>query len=191
MKIFLDFDSTLVDLHEPYINWLKAEKNIKIKTKDISHWNWVIEQYGEDTSNYFKIDGIYEKEVKPISGSQLFIKTLNKLYGKENVFIISNSFKNMVIEKTEYARKNYDIFINNFIHVEDKWKFTSDGILVDDAPHNVVNHTINNRKPSILFNYRNRYGWAKLKNPISMITTCIGYSDCLNIIEKSKKFFPE
>ena len=73
----------------------------------------------------------------------------------------------------------------------DKWKYTSDGILIDDAPHNVIAHTLNNKKPSILFNYRNRYGWANLDKNIPMIVKCLDYSECLKVLDYSKKYFPK
>ncbi len=191
MKVYLDFDSTLVTLAEEWIKWLKEEKFIKISTKDILHWNWISDTYGEHVNQFWKTEGIYKNKIKPISGSVEFVNILKKIYGFENVIIISNSARNMVDEKIEFAKKHFNIIPNNFLHVEEKWKYTSDGILIDDAPHNVISHTKNNSKPAILFNYRNRYGWAKLNSPEKYVTICNGYDKCLEVLNSSKRFFSE
>lgn len=191
MKIYLDFDSTLVDFTKGWIDWLKKEKNIKIKAKDIEHWDWISKHHGEDVNRYWKTSGIYKNDIKPIAGSQEFIVILKYLYGEDNIFIISNSARNMEDEKWEYSKKHFNFNPSNFIHVADKFKYTSDGILIDDAPHNVVDHVVNNGKPAILFNYRNTYGWGKLEQKHRLITICNTYADCIGVIDTFKKFFPE
>ena len=186
MRIYLDFDSTLVDLVSGWINWLKLEKNIRIMQGDITSWNWISETFGEDVNDYWKIKGIYNT-IKPIPGSIEFVTVLKDLYGKENIFIISHSDVTMKKEKELYAEKHYKTLASNFFHAEKKWEYTSDGLLMDDAPHNVLGHTRNNNKPAILFNYRNKYGWATLKSPEKGVTICTDYGKCLQVIDSNKK----
>jgi 5'(3')-deoxyribonucleotidase len=190
MKVFLDYDNTLCDLLSPWLDWLKLEKNIRIKQMDIQNWNWISENFGEDTNDYWKTKGIYDN-IKPISGAVEFMMVLKKVYGSENVFLISNSASNMIREKEAHAKKHFGIEGNYFQHADNKWEYTSDGILIDDAPHNVVAHVMNNNKPAILFNYRNRYGWANVPVKIKNLTTCTDYGKILKVINDNKKYFTE
>ena len=190
MRCYLDFDSTLVDLTKGWLDWLKKEKFIKITTKNIVQWDWVPQTYGSHVNEYWQTKGIYDT-IKPISGAVEFVTVLKSLYGTENVFLISNSHSNMIKEKEDYARRVFKISPSSFHHADSKWQFTSDGVLVDDAPHNVIAHVRNNLKPAILFNYRNRYGWSKLERPEKFVTICNCYGKCLETINNSKKYFSE
>lgn len=189
-KIYVDMDSTLVDLMSNWIDWLNKEKSVKVTTKEIIHWDYIAETFGEEANNFWKTKGVYNN-VKPINGSVEFMYILQKMYDKENVVIISKCVKSNYDEKVKYAEKYFNILPNNFINASDKWQFTSDGILIDDAPHNVIEHSIKNEKPSILFNYRNRYGWANLNKEHKLITKCKDYSECLKVIKSSEKYFKE
>ena len=187
-KVYVDLDSTLVDLMSEWIKWLNDEKFIKIKTQNILHWEYLSEKYGEHVNDFWKQKGIYNN-IKPINGSIEFMYILKKMYGKENVVVISKCVKSNQEEKVKYSEKIFGVLPNNFINASDKWQFTSDGILIDDAPHNVIDHVKRNNKPAILFNYRNRYGWANIKEKVPFVSKCKDYAECLEVIDKSKKFF--
>jgi 5'(3')-deoxyribonucleotidase len=188
MKVFLDFDNTLVDLAQGWLDWLAKEKYIKVTTKHIKEWDWLSKTYGEHVNEYWKTPNIYD-DIIPIPGSITFVEALKRIYGRENILIISNSAKNMIDEKTIFAEKYFKILPTNVLHVADKWKYTSEGVLIDDAPHNVIDHVKANQTPAILFNYRNKWGWANLKEPVKFVTTCINYADCLTELAKIKKKF--
>jgi len=169
MKIFVDYDSTLVDLIDGWLKWIKKTHGHKIKTEQITEWNWLSNTHGEAMNDYWKINGVYNRDVKPISGAVMFMDALRNLYGEESVFIISASHCGMENEKAEHAKKHFGIDPGYFMHKHEKYRYTSDGILIDDAPHYIAQHIRANEKPGILFNYRNRYGWAYLPgNPLLM-----------------------
>ncbi len=185
-------DNTLVNLVAGWIKWLKKEKYINITATNILNQCWISETYGEHANEYWKRSGIYENEVLPIPGAINFIKALKYIYGENNIIIISNSVRNMVNEKTKYALEVFEIINTNFLHTSEKWKYTEDGILIDDAPCDVLDHVKSNHTPAILFNYRNRYGWAKLDKPNKLVHTCTNYAECITILSKiQSKYFPK
>lgn len=189
MRVYLDMDNTLVDLADGWVKWLKKKNIANITSKDILNWDWISENFGNKSNDYWKTPGIYERDILPIPGSITFVAALQKIYGKDDVVIISNSARNMIAEKTDYAVKHFKVDSGNILHVEHKSQYTFDGVLIDDAPHNIINHIKQNQVPGLLFNYRNRWGWAKLEEPNVLIKTCINYADCITQLEKARKQF--
>jgi len=193
MKLYLDYDNVLVDLVSPWLDWIKDHHRYKIKSTDILHWNWLEQTYGQEINEFWKTEGVYFDKVSPLPGAVFFVDALRKIFNEEDIFIISASHDTMIWEKEKHAKHYFNIPAHRFLHKHDKYRWTSDGILVDDSVSNISNHVAYNNLPGFLFNYRNSYGWSKLYNPMKNLYAVQDYGTLLEMIcsPSVKMYFKE
>ena len=159
MKIYCDYDSTLNTLAQAWTDWANRLYHTNITTKDILHWNWMGERFGGSVNDFWKNADIYKNDVVTVlPGSIPFIKTLQSLFGKENVFIVTHSWPGTEVEKDKQIRRKFGFI--NIIHEADKFRVTNDGILIDDRACTVGYHCQINKMRGIVFNNNNNYGWS-------------------------------
>jgi 5'(3')-deoxyribonucleotidase len=155
--IFLDYDETLVDLLSPTLKYIRNELNITIKREEVIEYNYLSNLLGEVIYDYWN-NNTYENVI-PFSGSVNFVKNLKSL--GYNICIISSCHINNSLHKLNHI-SNFFPFVDNFIPVFDhnKHKYTKDSILIDDYNKNIIEHTIINNAPGLLFSYNSINKWC-------------------------------
>lgn len=194
-KIFVDYDSTLNNLDDAWVKWVNEKYNQNITRSHIEHWDWMEDYFGIEANDFFKDPKIYSDDViVPISGSQNFMFSLCYEYGAENVFIITASANGTTNSKDNHIVEYYNGFgflRENIIHTHDKHEYTKEGIIIDDAVHQVESHCINNNKLGIVFDRDGLNGWSKPCNVDNLFNHNVrnnlrfaySYDMILNILE--------
>jgi hypothetical protein len=163
MKIYLDYDGTLCDLPFIWIDWVNKTFDKNFTLQDVIHYDYIANVLGDSANKMWRTKGCYTN-VTPFFKSQFFVDQLKIRFGEENVKIITCSPPGMEKEKDEHIKYFYNIDMENVVHTCDKYLYTHDGILIDDAKHHIINHINENNQYGILFDYNEQYGWSKL-NP--------------------------
>jgi len=169
MKIFVDYDTTLVNLIDPWVSWINERYNVNISPNDINRWYFLGEVFGPEANNFWKSEEYNHytnRDIfQPYDGAIEFFHTLQDIYGQENVLIISSTKDHHKEEKIEHAKHYFGIESDKFIAVEKgKHTLTVGGILIDDYPLHVMEHIEYNKQKGIVFNFENRFGWCKRSN---------------------------
>ena len=169
MKIYIDYDTTLVNLIDPWVKWINEKYNVNLSTLDINRWYYLGEVFGREADDFWrhpKYNHYIDKDVlQPYEGAVEFFKTLQKKFGEENVFIISSTKDHHKEDKIKHAMHFFGIQKQRFIPVnKEKYHITKDGILIDDYPLHVMEHIAYNEQKGIVFNYEGRFGWCRQCN---------------------------
>lgn len=187
-NIYLDYDSTLVNTAEVYLRKVNEKYKVSHTLSDMTHYSFMIDKYG-DESSFWKVAGFYS-EVFPYNKSQWFVQQLKRLVGPKNVFIITASPRNMRDEKSKHIKYFYDIPNTQVYHEHEKYKFTHDGVLVDDNREQIIEHVMNTTQDGILFK-EGTYGWNVLSDEEKELHVENGkivlahtYSDVLTYVKK-------
>ena len=95
MKVFIDYDTTLIDLIHPWLHWVNQRYNTYLTPNDITRWYFLREELGEEADDFWKsvtFNWYRDKNVlQPFCGAVDFVKQLQHDIGKENVWIISST----------------------------------------------------------------------------------------------------
>lgn len=95
MKIYIDYDTTLVNLIDPWIDWINKKYNVTIVSTDINRWYFLGEVFGKDADNFWRSEEYNHytnKDMfKPYKGAVEFFHTMQKKFGNENVYIVSST----------------------------------------------------------------------------------------------------
>ena len=166
MKVFIDYDTTLIDLIHPWLHWVNQRYNTYLTPNDITRWYFLREELGEEVDDFWKSDAFNwyrDKNVlQPFCGAVDFVKQLQHDIGQENVWIISSTKEHHKLEKLAHIVHYFDIQEHNCLLVgKEKYLYTSNGILIDDYPLHVMEHIHHNQQKGIVFNFNNEFGWAQ------------------------------
>lgn len=158
MKIYVDLDSTLTDTIYVWLNKINKHFNTNYLPKDIPYYFYLLDTHGPECE-FWREESFYD-DVCPLYKSQWFIDELKIRYGDENIFIATWSDGNGVeIAKNKLINYYYNIPTKNIIHSGEKYRYTSDGILIDDHKHHIIEHIKVSNNYGILFNNNFSYGW--------------------------------
>ena len=166
MKIFIDYDTTLVNLIDPWVNWINKKYDVNIETTDINRWYFLSDVFGEDANDFWKSEEYnhyIDKDIfMPYSGARDFFDYIVNEFGRDNVFIVSSTRDHHTKEKIEHAKYYFGINESNFIPTgSEKHSLTKNGILIDDYPLHIFEHIHHNDNFGIVFNLENRFGWCR------------------------------
>jgi len=169
LKVFVDYDTTLVDFINPWLMWVNKRYQTSLTSHDITRWYYLREELGDEADAFWKSDAYNwycNKEiVLPFEGAVEFFKTLQNAYGPKNVYIISSTREHHKLAKKEHIQYYFPLPKENCLLVgKEKYLYTSHGILVDDYPLHVMEHIKYNQTKGIVFNFQNSFGWAKEEN---------------------------
>ncbi len=187
MKVFIDYDTTLVNLIDPWVAWINKKYNVTISSNDINRWYFLGEVFGREADDFWrskKYNHYTNKEIlQPFEGAVEFFQTIQNMFGVESTFIVSSTRDHHKEEKIEHAKHFFDIDATQFIPVnKEKYHITKDGILIDDYPLHVMEHVKYNNQKGIVFNLDNRFGWCRRCN-YSMDKTL---KDFTHVVEDEK-----
>lgn len=104
----------------------------------------------EELRSFYKNEYGYYKNGKFVNGSIECLKIL-----KENGFkisiVTSSMSKEQEIWKENFIKKHLNGLYTEIIHTNNKYKYSKNGILIDDKEKHVIKHIENNNLPGILF----------------------------------------
>ena len=169
MKIFVDYDTTLVNLIDSWVAWINKKYDVDITSNDINRWYFLGEVFGKEADDFWrseKYNHYIDKDIiQPYNGAVEFFHTLQDRFGVKNIFIVSSTRNHHKDEKIKHAQHYFDIDKDQFIVVnKEKYNTTKDGIIIDDYPLHVMEHIQYNKQKGIVFNWKNSFGWAKESN---------------------------
>ena len=155
-KLYIDYDSTLNNLDEEWINWANQKYRSRLTTKNIIHWDWMEEEFGKEVNDFWKDSRIYDNDIiKPKSSAISFVDNLLSHF---DVSIVTSSWPGTEVSKTKHIRRHFGKI--NVIHETEKYKVTTDGILIDDRKDTVRNHCLINNLPGIVFTDNDKHSWS-------------------------------
>ena len=173
MKIYIDYDNTLINLIDPWILWANNKFNVNFTSNDINRWHFLGEVLGKGANDFWndKKDNHYANKnmLQPNPGAIKFLHSIQKQFGEKNVFIVSSTVAHHKVEKIKHAQYFFGIVKKQFISVNEnkgKHTFTKGGILIDDCPLYVMEHICYNHQMGIVFNYNDSFGWCQKDNYI-------------------------
>ena len=169
MNIYVDYDTTLVNLIDPWVQWINKKYDVSLQTTDINRWYFLSDVFGREANDFWKSEHYnhyIDRDIyKPYIGAKDFFRTLQSKFGKDSIFIISSSRDHHITEKIKHATHHFGIDKSNFIPVNNqKYGLTKNGILIDDYPLHIFEHIHHNNNYGIVFNLDNRFGWARKCN---------------------------
>lgn len=185
--ISFDIDSVLLDTEKRIINFIKKEYNVSITQKEITHWDYYAMNFPKVIELFTKPE-LYDN-VEAIKNMDKVLSKLISKVGSDKIQFITSSHSNIEKAKEETVLKLYkhikDIEKIDFIHVglkclnekdtksHNKFEYSNNTILIDDAIHNIDSHiNFNEKNKGILVDFG--YGWNQNyshKNVIRANTT--------------------
>lgn len=172
MKIYVDYDTTLVNLIDVWLEWVKEHFHVSFRTMDINRWYFLRDTIGKKAHWFYQHFGYLsdkEKEsIQPFKGAVEFIKNLQDVFGAENVCILSSTGGDVDREsKISHIKCHFPMLGEEqckLVPHGPKHPYTKDSVLVDDYSLHVLEHVHYNDSLGFLFNYQNRFGWCRPDN---------------------------
>lgn len=186
MKIFLDYDDTLVDLIHPTLSWIDVQLGGAERVcalSEVATYDFLAGRYGMWIKEYWRKPHTYFTDIFPLDGAVEFVEMLKYRFGEENIFIVTRADERIQEEKAEHVEHHFDISPDRVLFPWDKYKVTKGGVLIDDFHENIHGHIINNLMPGILFNYENRHPWVTMEVQSQCVHQISSYYNILKTLE--------
>lgn len=171
----IDFDEVLYNLSDVTNNFI-LETYGEVTHPDLIGWEYFNDNFPLVVSECWNNEHVYSKG-ELIDGAENFMLELINLYSVDNLQIVTNSLPNVVNFKNKFIKDKFGNI--DVIHTKEKWKYTKDTILIDDAIHNVIDHSEINNCESILFDKDGKYVWNHVDIDNRLITRLKSYEDIL------------
>lgn len=177
-EIFLDLDNVIYDLESVNLRFIEENYGVKLTSRDVKTWDFYLKDYPEIT----KVWGDFKLYSKGqfFEGANQLIQDLQSI---ATVKIITASYDSIIEEKDKFLEDNLTLTNVQIIHAKNKSLFTGNGVLIDDAPHNIFDHTQKNNQPGLLFDLNSGYGWGKDIPLHHLIKRVRNYEEVLHEVE--------
>lgn len=182
LTILIDVDNVLEDLHTPWVNALNKKYGTNVKPEEITSWG--IEEYFPSLSRTQVFSPLHDKA---------FWKKLDPMYGAKNIlerlkidghklYVATSSHPDTVKYKCDFIHHNFGTVFsqNDIIIIHDKQLLNAD-VLIDDAPHNLVNANYT----GILFSSPHNAGYNAKENNLYRADNWDDVYAIINNISKS------
>lgn len=177
-EILVDIDNVIYDLESVNLAFIKQTYGVQLTSRDVKTWDF----YMKDFPDITKVWGDFQlySQGQFFDGANQFLQDLQLI---APVKIITASYDSIIEEKDKFLQDN--LVLNNIeiIHAKNKSLFTSKGVLIDDAPHNIFDHTQKNNQPGLLFDLNGGYGWGKNIPLHHLIKRVRNYEEVLHEVE--------
>lgn len=54
MKIYIDYDTTLINLIDPWVDWINERYNVNITSNDINRWYFLGEVFDKTANDFWR-----------------------------------------------------------------------------------------------------------------------------------------
>jgi len=152
MKIYLDYDGTIIEYNKYLFQDLENEINEKVQMSNLFKLkNEIANVYNNEK---FEKLGYYKNAIF-FNGAKEFIEK-NIENGISIEFITSSMSSEQKKYKTEHIKLHFPFLENKIIYARKKYEHSKDGVFIDDNLKKVYEHIINNNEIGILANFQNR-----------------------------------
>jgi len=184
-KIFLDFDNTLMQFIDYFLNEINKIEGIELKS-----FNYTEEDNKEIVKKHYDFikTGDHYSKMELFENSMEFIDNLNK---KFDIHIVtSNISSDQKKYKNKYIVNTFGEKIKSVINARKKHPHTKEGDFIDDDIKKIKAHIENNETKGILINHNgmfnhNQEELEELKKHSNFIY-CESFEDILNIYNLKK-----
>jgi len=168
MIIYVDYDGTLVNFIQPWLDHINQEENTKLTTQ-----NYKEDKYKEVSKKYFKIFN-NEKYYEKVSNFENYrdfltnLKTINKDI-KLKILTSNISYKQEDGKQKHIEGNELEELIEEVIHLtkgktkQKKYEISNNGHLIDDDIRHILEHCKNNEGFGILINLNNQFIYPEEK----------------------------
>lgn len=136
LTIALDMDSTVYDLHTPWLAWLKDTHGINLAVEDITSWNlheWL--PCGEKVYDYLHLDDAFTV-CRPYEGAIEAINEVNS-WGVRQFFVSTIVSKTGAWQKQKAVERDFPYLKKDVLITSGHKDLVQADILFDDGPHNL------------------------------------------------------
>lgn len=175
MKIYLDYDSTLVNFIDVWVDQINIQTEDTISLDEINQFHHPI--LGKHDWLFMEYN-IYN-HITPFEGAIDFV---NSLCRHHDVTILTHTLSEL---GATWKRNHIDEYFGDIKAIftdQPKHIFSNDGILIDDGIHNVIGHVLNSENHAILFNFDNRYSYIPSRDLQRNISYLSDYKAILNLL---------
>jgi len=185
MKVFIDYDSTLVDFLDKWILYINDTEGTNISIDDVTYWEY-FRDLNVNTKKYF-INRVPYSSGKyctiPLDGAVEFFKNINSLYDT-TILTVTRDEVNKEL-KNQHIYKHFNT--SKIIHESYKVKYATDeddkpNVLIDDKLETCLSW-IANGGVAILFNHNNRYKYNTYKVGVKNLFYVSNYDEILPILQ--------
>lgn len=178
MNIFLDFDSTLVNFVDVWVDLIneKTEDKIHLDDLDLFHHpilakhHWLFLEYP-----------IYD-HITPFEGAVDFVEYVNANY---DLTILTHTFsKNGERDKEAFIKDHFGD-LKTVQTTEPKWLWSKNGWLIDDGIHNIEGQLKNSFGEAVLFNHHDRYNYVPKDRKHERLHYASKYAEVIEILSAS------
>lgn len=136
MIIFCDLDSTITDMHTPWLTAYNAEYDDALTVEHLTSWN--IEKYVKCGKNIYDIiarPGFF-RDVRAFPGA---VDGVRALSNDHEVYIVTDTFYPInAKEKMEWCAEHLPFLPRQRVILGAAKALLRGNVLIDDAPHNIV-----------------------------------------------------
>jgi 5'(3')-deoxyribonucleotidase len=173
--VYIDYDSTLVDFLDAWLEEIYETKGIRIRHDQIKSFHDPILEVHADI---FMESDLYAKRIRPFLGAESLIAELQKEY---KVQILTHTHPKARLAKEKHIAKYFPNI--PVIHTQEpKWKFSQNGVLIDDGLHNIEGQLDNTEQLAILFNPGNRYYHSQTDREHERLHLATSYEDIKDLL---------
>jgi len=185
MKVFVDYDSTLVDFLDKWISYINDTEGTNISIDDVTYWDY-FRDLKVNAKKYFIKKVPYSSGkycATPLDGAVEFFKTVNSLYDA-TILTITRDEVNKEL-KNQHIYKHFNT--SKTIHESHKVKYATDengkpNVLIDDKLETCLSWVANGGV-AILFNHNNRYKYNTYKVGFKDLFYVSNYDEILPILQ--------
>lgn len=178
-EIYVDLDNVIYDLESVNLQFIKENYGVELTSLDVKTWDFYLKDYPEIKKVWGEFH-LYSKG-QFFEGANDLLKNLQSI---APVKIITATYDSIIEEKDQFLKENLCLNGIEIIHAKAKYEFTKKGVLIDDAPHNIFDHTQINNQPGLLFDLNGGYGWGKNMPLHRLIKRVRNYDEVLNEVER-------
>ncbi len=180
MILYLDFDSTINNLSEEWLNWINNSYSTNYTHDDVTDWFWYNNlQY--DAFQFFK-EKPYDN-IEPLPNSKEFFDWCFCEF--DTKILTSTHDESLEQVKDNFIYKHYGYC--DVIHEHEKYIYAYNNILIDDRALNCENWIEYGGK-SILYNHDNTYRYSDVlkKDYKDKIEICYNYEEVKQVLRELK-----
>lgn len=193
MKIYVDYDSSLNNLIEKWVQWINEMQGTDYKVEDVSSYDWVVdigEKHNFNVFAYFEKSLPYtflEGATTPISGAQEFLASLQAVFPSVTILTATHDLE-LVTQKNKHI-EHYFGEATQIIHDSSKHNYALCEIsgdrclLMDDNPSACVEFA-KSGGVALLYDNHGKYKFAQTDVKHENLYIVHSYQDALTIIQK-------
>ncbi len=194
MKLFYDYDSTLNNLTEKWVEWINHTFEKDIKLADVDTWEWFYEMSKKHDLDVFKwfedqvpYDTTKDFSTEPIDGAIEFVEESRSKTQHKITVLTATHCHSLIDMKDKHIEHFFgDVGIthtDNKHHYAYNYSKNIPNILLDDKPQSCVDW-VENGGIAILFTKDKEYTYAQTNFEHERLFVLDNYEQVLELVDK-------